>query len=122
LPEEAYAAETSKAVYGDLAEGVRAVLDAGHAAIADAVFARPEERAAIAGMAGPVPFDAVWLTADLAVLRARVGGRTADASDADARIVDVQAGFDALAKSALVKVSVTITSTVSLPALSINSE
>ena len=94
LPDEAYAAETSTVVYGDLVEGVRAVLDAGHAAIADAVFARPDERAAIAGKAGQAPFDAVWLTADLAVLKARVTGRSADASDADARIVDVQAGYD----------------------------
>ncbi len=94
LPDAAYSGATTEAVYDDLVQTARAVLEAGHAAIADAVFARPAERAAIAAAAGDAPFDAIWLTAPTDVLRARVEDRAADASDADARIVAMQAGFD----------------------------
>ena len=89
LPDSAYSAATTKAVYDDLAQTVRAVLEAGHAAVADAVFARAAERAAIAAAAGESPFDAIWLTAPTDVLRARVEDRAADASDADARVVAI---------------------------------
>ncbi len=94
LPDAAYAQATTEAVYGDLVQIAGQVLEAGHAAIADAVFARPDERVAIAEAAGDAPFDGTWLAAPTEILRERVGGRAADASDADARIVEMQAGFD----------------------------
>jgi len=92
LPPEAYAPEVSAAVYGELAEKARRVFAAGHAAIVDAVYARPHERAAIA--AAGAPFRGIFLTADLATRVARVTGRTADASDADAAVARVQQDYE----------------------------
>ncbi len=94
LPDEAYGPEANEAVYDELYACARGVLEAGHSAIADAVFARPDERAALAAAAADAPFDAVWLTAPEETLRARVEERIGDASDADSRIVALQAGFD----------------------------
>ena len=94
LPDAAYGPEANRAVYGELYELARTVVDQGHAGIADAVFARPEERSAIAAVAGEARFQGFWLNAPQATLLARVAGRSPDASDADARIVKLQAGYD----------------------------
>jgi aminoglycoside phosphotransferase family enzyme/predicted kinase len=96
LPPSAYTAEESRAVYAALGDRCRAALRAGHAAVADAVFALPGERAAIEAVAreAGVPFTGLWLEADPGVLAARVSARTGDASDADARVVAIQAGYD----------------------------
>ena len=51
LPAEAYGDEATARVYAVLADKARRVLAAGHSAIADAVFARPDERAALAATA-----------------------------------------------------------------------
>ena len=58
----------------------------------DAVFARPEERDALRGMArtGGVTFQGLFLTTDVATRLARVGPRRADASDADEAVVRAQ--------------------------------
>jgi hypothetical protein len=92
LPAEAYAPEVSAAVYGDLADKARRVIAAGQSAIVDAMYARPHERAAIAG-AG-TPFRGLFLTADLRARLARVTDRSADASDADAAVARVQEDYD----------------------------
>jgi uncharacterized protein len=92
LPKEAYARESSAAVYAALAEKARRILAAGHSAIVDAVYARPNERAAIAALAPD--FRGVFLTADLPTRLARVGTRAADASDADAAVARVQEDYD----------------------------
>jgi len=96
LPAEAYGDEATAQVYAALAGKARRVLAAGHAAIADAVFARPEERAAIAAAARRcgVGFRGLFLTADLATRVARVGARTGDASDADAEIARQQESYE----------------------------
>jgi len=81
LPPEAYSAESHAVVYGILeAEAVRC-LAGGQTVIADAVFGRPDERAAIAEVARnrTVPFDAIWLDTPLATLERRVAGRGGDA-------------------------------------------
>ena len=93
LPDAAYDREANRAVYGALYDGARQVLDCGHAVIADAVFARPDERAAIAA-AGGDRFDAVWLEAPPDILKSRVASREDDVSDADIRVVDRQTAFD----------------------------
>ncbi|MEI8277410.1 MAG: DNA-binding protein, partial [Hyphomicrobiales bacterium] len=49
---------------------------------------------AIAQAAPRTPFHGLFLTADLAVRVARVGGRTGDASDADATIARAQEHYD----------------------------
>lgn len=95
LPAEAYTAERSRAVYDRLIEEARRALASGASVIVDAVFAAPAERAAIAEVADAagVPFLGLWLDAPPDVLRARVGGRSGDASDADAAVVDRQLGY-----------------------------
>jgi len=93
LPPEVYTAEVTSRVYAVLAARARRVLAAGHSAIADAVFARPDERAAIQQIA-PDAFHGLFLTADLATRIARVGRRKNDASDADETIARAQEQYD----------------------------
>jgi aminoglycoside phosphotransferase family enzyme/predicted kinase len=94
LPQAAYALDVTERVYALLDEKARRVLAAGHSAIVDAVFARPEERAAIESAAKDVRFTGLFLTADLPTRIARVGGRTGDASDADAAVARAQEGYE----------------------------
>src|SRR5262249_1544467 len=51
LPPEAYGEHATAKVYAALADKARRVVAAGHSAIVDAVFARAEERAAVAAAA-----------------------------------------------------------------------
>jgi hypothetical protein len=64
--------------------------------IADAVFARPEERAAIAGIAAEagVPFRGLWLDAAPRLLEQRVTGRRNNVSDATPEVVRLQLSYD----------------------------
>lgn len=84
LPESHYTAEWTERVYAELIRRAEAALRAGHGVIADAVSGRAEHRAALAAAAGRAGarFTGIWLDAPLAVREARVGRRTADASDA----------------------------------------
>jgi len=93
LPAEHYTREATARVYATLLERATQVLAAGLPVVVDAVFGQPDERAALkqaAARAG-VPLKAVWLTADVEILKARVAGRTGDASDATVDVVDLQA-------------------------------
>jgi len=96
LPPSAYAHDVTARVYAALVRKARRVLAAGHSAIVDAVFASAGERTQIAQAAGGTgaTFHGLFLTADLAVRVARVGTRTGDASDADARIARAQEQYD----------------------------
>jgi uncharacterized protein len=89
LPREAYSPEMSERVYGCMLERATTLLRAGRAVICDAVYAREQERAALAALACAcgVPFDGIWLEAPDDVLEARVGARTGDASDAEIEVV-----------------------------------
>jgi predicted kinase len=62
----------------------------------DAVFAKPEERDAIAAAAHGCgrKFVGLWLNAPPETLVARVEQRRGDASDADRRVVKEQLGYD----------------------------
>jgi aminoglycoside phosphotransferase family enzyme/predicted kinase len=96
LPPEAYTRAATEAVYAALEEGVAMALAGGHAAIADAVFLDPAERArieAIAAAAG-VPFHGLWLEAPLGVLESRLTARRGDASDADVAVLREAAARD----------------------------
>lgn len=96
LGPESYTADMSTKVYGTMISTAEAIARAGHAAIADAVFARPDERAAVrtaAGVAG-AGFTGIWLTGDLGVLEARIAARRHDASDATVDVVRQQAQYD----------------------------
>jgi predicted kinase len=92
LPATAYQPDTTIRVYRTLCEHAACVVAAGHAAIVDAVFAKAEERAAIAAVAkaAHVSFHGLFLVADLQTRLQRVVGRTRDASDADAEVVRQQ--------------------------------
>jgi hypothetical protein len=97
LPESAYDAATTAAVYDALYRKAEAGLAAGQAVIVDGVHQLEAERHAIARVAERlgVRFDGLWLEAPTEVLVARVGGRRNDASDADARVVAEQAAREA---------------------------
>ena len=97
LPPEAYAPAAGDAVYGELFATARSCLAAGQPVIADAVFLRPDERAAIEAVARDAGalFHGLWLDAPPATLRARVAGRRGDASDADERVLNRQLTMDA---------------------------
>ncbi len=96
LGAEGYTPEVTKEVYARIARWAGEALAAGHVVIADAVFARPEERAAIARVAAEAgaPFHGFWLEAPAEALAARVEARVADASDADASVVAAQLRYD----------------------------
>jgi aminoglycoside phosphotransferase family enzyme/predicted kinase len=96
LPQSAYTPETTERVYTRLRELARCALRAGHSAVVDAVHGRPDEREAIEAVAreAGVAFAGVWLEAPLAARIARVGGRMADASDADAAVARMQESYE----------------------------
>jgi uncharacterized protein len=92
LPAESYAAESSARVYAALAEKAGHIIAAGHTAIVDAVYARPEERDALRRAAETrcVRFQGLFLTADMATRISRVGARRGDASDANEAVAQAQ--------------------------------
>jgi aminoglycoside phosphotransferase family enzyme/predicted kinase len=92
LPPDAYKPAVTARVYETLAGKAARVLAAGHSAVADAVFARADEREALARLA-PGAFHGLFLTAGLATRIARVGGRRNDASDADAAVARAQEDY-----------------------------
>jgi aminoglycoside phosphotransferase family enzyme/predicted kinase len=96
LPAGAYTMEANDRVYAAVTGKARRALGAGHSVLLDAVFARPEERAALAVIAAEtgVRFRGLFLTAGLATRIARIGGRAADASDADAAVAQRQESYD----------------------------
>jgi aminoglycoside phosphotransferase family enzyme/predicted kinase len=95
LPADAYRPEVTENIYRIMADKAARVARAGHSAIADAVFARPNERAAIeaAAKAAGADFHGLYLMADLATRLARIGSRGPDASDADAAVAQQQETF-----------------------------
>jgi aminoglycoside phosphotransferase family enzyme/predicted kinase len=92
LGPEAYTEAANDKVYAILREKAGHVLAAGHAAIVDAVFARPEERAEMEAVAAKlgVPFQGLWLEAAPDKLLDRAGARIGDASDATRDVVRQQ--------------------------------
>ena len=96
LPAEAYRPEISEAIYRALTDKAARVARAGHSVIVDAVFADPQERAAIeaAAKAAQADFRGLFLVADLPTRLDRVSSRGPDASDADAAVARSQEAFD----------------------------
>ncbi len=68
------------------------MLAAGYGVVADAVFDRPAEREAIAGLAADagVAFHGIWLDAPEAALLERLAARRNDPSDATAEVLLAQ--------------------------------
>ncbi len=96
LGEDGYCPEMTERTYQTLFDLCAGLLRAGVPVIADAVFARPDQRAAlerVAAKAG-VPFTGLWLFAAPEIARARVAQRSGDASDATPEVVDRQQDYD----------------------------
>lgn len=96
MPAGSYGPEASTRVYGAMLARAERVLRAGHSAVLDAVFARPEERQSAEDLARKVgvPFEGLWLDVPKDVARARVAARKGDASDATPDVVERQFGYD----------------------------
>jgi uncharacterized protein len=96
LPADAYSTDVTARVYAAVADKARRAVAAGHSAVVDAVFAKPQERATIeqCAQALGVPFHGLFLDADLATRVGRVGARSRDASDADAAVALTQESYD----------------------------
>jgi len=96
LPSSAYTDEVNARVYATLGDKARRIVAAGHSVIVDAVFAKPEERAAMAEAAksAHLPLRGLFLTADMATRLSRVGGRVRDASDADTAVAPAQERYE----------------------------
>jgi len=92
LDDASYMPAVTRRVYEELTARALAALKAGHSVIADAVFARQEDREAIAqaARAAGVPFLGLWLDAPPSMLAQRIADRSLDASDATARVLDEQ--------------------------------
>ena len=95
LPAEAYAPGISDRVYQTIQDQAAIALGAGHAVVADAVYARRGEREKIRAVAvgAGVPFDGLWLDAPREVMARRIDRRRGDASDATLAVLDEQLGF-----------------------------
>ncbi len=96
MPAGSYTPEASTKVYTTMIERAERVLRAGHSVVLDAVFARPQERAAAEELARKVgvPFEGIWLEIPKEVAQARVAARKADASDATPDVVERQFGYE----------------------------
>jgi hypothetical protein len=86
----------NKRTYQAVMDECAQVLAAGQSAIADAVFANPEEREAVGHVAAKagVPFHGIWLEASPEVMQERVTRRTRNVSDANAWVVRLQLQYD----------------------------
>jgi hypothetical protein len=96
LGSRGYSSEMNKRTYRAVFEECAQVLAAGQSAIADAVFADPEEREAIERVAAEagVPFHGLWLEASPEIMQERVTRRTRNVSDANAWVVRLQLQYD----------------------------
>jgi aminoglycoside phosphotransferase family enzyme/predicted kinase len=96
LPAEAYARDATERVYAQLEAEAQTAIAAGSSVIIDAVSAKAEERTAFAALGKRLnlPFDGIWLEAPPEILRARIGARKNDASDADLAVLEQQLGYD----------------------------
>jgi predicted kinase len=96
MPAGSYTPDSSAKVYAAMLERAGQALRAGHSVVLDAVFAKPEERAAAEALArkAGVPFEGLWLDVPKDIAQARVAARTVDASDATPAVVERQFGYD----------------------------
>lgn len=96
LPPEGYSPEMTERTYQAMIDHAARILADGHSVIADAVFARPEQRHAIEAVSGRLglKFDGLWLEASPEVLRERIENRRNNASDATVAVLDQQMSFE----------------------------
>jgi len=96
LGADAYTPQLNARVYETLIARAAVALRAGHSVVADGVFARPSDRAALEAAAheASAVFNGIWLDAPIEVLLARTARRGPDVSDADAAVVRRQVAQD----------------------------
>lgn len=96
LPPQAYDGEMGRKTYALLYDTCLKLLQAGHAVVADAVFAKPEQRAAIEDVArqAGVPFDGLWLWTEPELAAQRIEGRRGNVSDATVEVLRQQLRID----------------------------
>ena len=96
LPEAAYAPDVGRRVFALMRDLADRALEAGRSVVVDGVYARKEQRDAIADLARQrgVAFRPLWLEGAESLRLDRVGGRRGDASDADAAVVRRQSDYE----------------------------
>ncbi len=96
LPPDAYTAAVTAEVYARALERAGRIAAAGHSAVVDAVFAKPDEReaAAATARANGAAFRGLFLVAGLGTRLDRIGARVHDASDADAAVARRQEQYE----------------------------
>lgn len=92
LGPDGYAPTVTRRVYQTIAGRALTALKAGHAVIADAVYASPFDREAIAAAAreAGVPFVGLWIDGPPEILAKRLCERAIDASDATSDVLQSQ--------------------------------
>lgn len=96
LGPEGYTEEMTARTYDAIYQEATAALRAGYSVIADAVFAKPEQRDAIAAVAAAAgaPFSGLWLEAAPEIMAERIRSRDRDASDATVEVLRQQLAYD----------------------------
>jgi predicted kinase len=96
LGSRGYSSEMNRRTYQAVFDECAQVLATGQSAIADAVFADPEERKAIERVAvkAGVPFHGIWLETSPEIMQERVTRRARNVSDANAWVVRLQLQYD----------------------------
>ncbi|HTH17873.1 MAG TPA: AAA family ATPase [Magnetospirillum sp.] len=96
LAADGYTPEMTERTYQALYDTSLMVLKAGHSVVADAVFAKPEQRAAIeqVARAAGVPFRGMWLETRSDIAAKRIQGRKANVSDATVAVLRQQLDYD----------------------------
>ncbi|MFT6558251.1 AAA family ATPase [Sneathiella sp.] len=92
MPQWAYTPQMSEKTYSLMARNARAILQAGHSVIVDAVLDRPTDQQQFKELAASlnVPFHGLWLSVNKDNMKDRINKRTRDASDATVDILDKQ--------------------------------
>lgn len=96
LGPDGYTPEITERTYQALYDTCLMLLKAGHGTVADAVFAKPEQRDAIeqVARAAGVPFRGLWLFTPPDLAARRIEERTANVSDATVQVLEQQLGYD----------------------------
>lgn len=96
LGPDGYTPEITARTYQTLYDTCLSILKAGHAVVADAVFARPDQRDAIeqVARAAGVPFRGLWLFTPPALAARRIESRRANVSDATVAVLEQQLTYD----------------------------
>jgi uncharacterized protein len=96
LGPDGYTADIGERTYRALYDTCARLLAAGHSVVADAVFARPDERAAIAAVAAEagIRFNGLWLETPPELAASRIAARRANVSDATPAVLEHQLSYE----------------------------